>query len=78
MKKIIHDMSIYKKVDDRIFGDIERSKESGLTKAREIMERIHRRDIYLCVGVIQDAGNKVLVGNWYKCYICWFLLELVG
>lgn len=51
-------MSIYKKVDDRILGVIEMSDERGLAKAREIMERIHKRDLYQFIGELKDADNK--------------------
>lgn len=59
MKDVIHDMSIYSQLDDHIVGAIARSKGAELQKARDIIKRIKRRDLYQCVGEILDADSVV-------------------
>ena len=54
-------MDIYSRVDDRIIGDIARSKEKGLEKARQILEKIQKRQVYWRIGEIRDSERALEV-----------------
>ncbi|XP_072032387.1 deoxynucleoside triphosphate triphosphohydrolase SAMHD1-like isoform X2 [Amphiura filiformis] len=60
MEDVIKDMSIYRQIDDQIFGTIARSKDN---KAQDIIERIRKRELYECIGEFMDADSKNVPGD---------------
>lgn len=58
--KVIRDPVSYSKLSDSILFEIEMSTDPRLRKAKEIIKRIKRREIYLF------AGEKVIPNNLSK------------
>ncbi|XP_050395452.1 deoxynucleoside triphosphate triphosphohydrolase SAMHD1 isoform X2 [Patella vulgata] len=50
LSECIEDMEAYKKLDDTIFQRIMRSRKPGLQGARDLIDRIQKRQLYRCVG----------------------------
>ena len=53
-------ISWFLKLDDRVIGEIEFSK---VDKAKQILERIKKRDSYVKLGEIQDSDREKLVSQ---------------
>nr|XP_039264168.1 deoxynucleoside triphosphate triphosphohydrolase SAMHD1-like [Styela clava] len=61
ISQCVDDPVAYTKLDDGIFQQILHSDGEPLKKAREILERIFRRDIYRCIGDVLDCiGDEQL------------------
>ncbi|KAG9332860.1 hypothetical protein JZ751_014487, partial [Albula glossodonta] len=60
MSEAIEDMEAYSKLTDNVFDEILNSTDPNLAGAREILEDIHRRNLYKCVGLmyIENQLNK--------------------
>ncbi|KAI1890240.1 hypothetical protein AGOR_G00151680 [Albula goreensis] len=60
MSEAIKDMEAYSKLTDNVFDKILNSTDPNLTGAREILEDIHCRKLYKCVGLmyIENQLNK--------------------
>ncbi|XP_055956017.1 deoxynucleoside triphosphate triphosphohydrolase SAMHD1-like isoform X2 [Patella vulgata] len=63
LRECIGDMVAYKKLDDTIFQRIMWSTEPELQGARDLIDRIQKRQLYKCVGsthLNEEGGMKVL------------------
>lgn len=55
-------MEAYEKLNDSIIDIILLSEKEGLEKSKEILERVQKRELYTCVGEINDP--KVMNMTW--------------
>eukprot|EP00057_Strongylocentrotus_purpuratus_P021435 XP_011675909.1 PREDICTED: deoxynucleoside triphosphate triphosphohydrolase SAMHD1 [Strongylocentrotus purpuratus] len=57
----VKDPKAFCQVDDTILNEIKRSRsqEPGMVRAREIIDRIHKRELYQCLAICEHANEKV-------------------
>eukprot|EP00057_Strongylocentrotus_purpuratus_P030318 XP_781310.4 PREDICTED: deoxynucleoside triphosphate triphosphohydrolase SAMHD1 isoform X1 [Strongylocentrotus purpuratus] len=57
----VKDPEAFCQVNDTIVNEImrSRSQESGMVKAREIIDRIHKRELYQCIAECQHANEEM-------------------
>lgn len=62
ISRTVTDMEAYEKLNDSIIDIILLSEKEGLEKSKEILERVQKRELYTCVGEINDP--KVMNMTW--------------
>ena len=60
MSEAVEDMVAYTKLTDNIMHEIMQSDDTNLAASREILENIHKRQLYKCVGQTQPPENTII------------------
>ena len=58
ISETVEDMVAYAKLDDSLFHRILYSTDKNLTESREILERIHKRELYKCIGQTKPVESE--------------------
>ncbi len=60
MSEAVDDMVAYTKLTDNVIIEIMQSDDPNLAASRHILESIHKRQLYKCVGQTQPPENTTI------------------
>ena len=69
MSEAVDDMVAYTKLTDNVFLEIMHSEDPNLAASRQILENIHKRQLYKCVGQTQPPENTIIKRVGQNIYI---------
>ena len=72
LSETIDDMEAYSRVNDHVYHRILYSTEPQLEKARQILNKVERRELYKCVGESPSKGRELhkVTTPEIKSFIC--------
>ena len=71
ISQTVEDMVAYAKLDDSLFHRILYSTDDNLEESRRILERIHKRELYKCIGQTKPVESETFARSVRKYTYSW-------
>ena len=71
ISQTVEDMVAYAKLDDTLFHRILYSTDDNLQESRRILERIHKRELYKCIGQTKPVESETFARSVRKYTYSW-------